>query len=139
MWEIDTYKLKPSRVALIDGEQEDLEFYDLPILFTGFTALETRVIGSFVGIDKANQTENYFHAIVNESSYSRFINRKQSYPETLRSAYYLYLVQWYDAHQDPRVYEITFEEIPAKYRPKEEGYCPKSRPRAWGGNPHKKK
>ena len=125
MWEIDAHKLRRPRVALIDGEQEDLEFYDLPILFTGFNALESRVLGSFVGIDRAKRAETYFHAIVDEGSYIRFVNRRQNYPETLRNAYYLYLVQWLKGSEAPLVYEITFNEIPERYRPKEEGYCPK--------------
>jgi hypothetical protein len=122
MWMPDRSKsLTKPDAALIDRDYEDLLFYDYPILFTGVNSLSDRIIGSFV--EHKNGIESHLHAVVDEKTFSSFINRKISYPQVLQRAYHLFLLHW-TGEEHPTVYWLNYDEIPEVYRPDELAWCP---------------
>lgn len=122
MWDISEDKQVFDDLAMIDGEREDLLYYDVPILFTGRNSQGKTIIGSFIDIDETQDTENYLHAVINQQTFDLFNTGSISYPEALRQAIQLYAVSWFDAAKKPRIFALTFNDIPQAYRPKEEAF-----------------
>lgn len=107
--------------ALIERDYEDLLFYDFPILFTGINSLNNRILGSLV--EHKDGLESYLHSVIDEKTYSDFINRKISYPQVLQLAANLYLLHW-TGEETPTVFWLNYGDIPESYKPDELAWCP---------------
>jgi hypothetical protein len=122
MWMPNPSKLlKRADVALISRDYEDLLFYNYPILFTGLNNINDRILASFV--ENKEGVESYLHSIIDEKTYSSFINRKINYPQVLKEAHQLFLVHW-TGEITPTVYWQNYEDIPDIYHPNELAFCP---------------
>jgi hypothetical protein len=120
MWIPNQPKLPDeTELPLIDRGYQDLLFDDRPILFTGISKAGERVIGS--SVEEGRGVESFLHAIVSLQDYAEFTSRRINYPQLLRQASRLFLIQWSDK---PCGYLISFYDIPAAYRPSEEAFCP---------------
>ncbi|WP_437898946.1 hypothetical protein [Sorangium sp. So ce124] len=106
---------------LIASDYEVLHFDEMPILFTGTTKYQARVIASSVEEDE--DTDRFFHVIVTADEYSSFLRRRVTYRELLLRAGSVFVV---DRRSGGRVavYLVPIAEIPDEYLPLEDSYCP---------------
>lgn len=122
MWKPEESKaLAQFDAALIERDYADLLFADFPVLFTGRNRAGSRILGSSVEEERA--TEASLHAEVSDETFDDFVARRISYPEALRRARSLYLIHR-TGGEPPKVWGITFSDIPEEYRPHETAFCP---------------
>ncbi|WP_433927014.1 hypothetical protein AB3662_28905 [Sorangium cellulosum] len=106
---------------LIVSDYEVLHFDEMPILFTGTTKYQARVIAS--SVEEDDDTDRFFYVIVTADTYSSFIRRRISYREIILRARSIFVV---DKGTGGRVtvYVVPVEDIPDEYLPLEDSYCP---------------
>lgn len=101
-----------------------LHYDQEPILFTGFNNKNSRIIGSAVETNYELRYEIHFHTIVAQSVYKDFINKKISYRKILSDSGFLFAVKSSFDETSVEVYAVNFEEIPEKFLPSPDSFCP---------------
>lgn len=124
MWRLKTPKPAEARLARIVSNYEVLLEHDEPVLFTGTTELGVRALASSVDEDPQARIERFLYSLLDDSTYSKFVNRKLSYREVLESAPGLFVADQ-NGHNEAVFSYIRFDEIPERYKPSPTSYLPK--------------
>ena len=111
-------------IPFIINEYSILHYDEEPILFSGLNRYNTRVIASSVDKDTRNKKEIFFYTLIDEVSYTDFVKGKVSYRDILSKSESIFLLQSSFNNESRSVYLISFHDIPEKYIPLEDSYCP---------------
>lgn len=123
MWKLKQQKPVEARLVTITANYDVLLEHELPVLFTGTTELGVRVLASSVDEDPRSGVERFFYSLIGDVIFSSFINRKISYREVLESATALFISDR-TASGEEAFSIISFDEIPARYRPAPNSFLP---------------
>lgn len=113
------------KIALIEGDPKVFVFDVVPILFTGRNKYRNHVIGKSVTEDEAKGLERYFHLVVTESEFRRFMTGFASYLDLLQEADRIYVVDKQVKSGITKVGLIPFGKIPKKFLPTQYSYFPR--------------
>lgn len=111
-------------LPIIVSNYRELLFDEVPILFTGTNRFGTFIIGSSVDEDYSIGIERYFHIIVEKVDYFRFLKREVTYHALLQDAKPIFILDRLVSDGAYVVSQISFDEIPAEYRPSQDTLCP---------------
>ncbi len=115
MWLPDQVRrINRTEVAIIKHDYEELLYHDFPVLFSGKNELHERLVCSFV--ENTGTLESYLHSVVDEKTYSSFVNQRINYSDVLQMAKYIFAVHW-SSEESPTAYWLNYEDIPENYRP----------------------
>lgn len=126
MWRLKRPKPVEARLVSIVSNYEVLLEHEEPVLFTGTTELGVRVLASSVDEDYRSRVERFLYSLIDDPTYSKFVNRKVSYRAVLESAVGLFVADQ-NSHNEAAFTSITFSEIPERYRPAESSFLPKAK------------
>jgi len=107
---------------LIAQDYEVLHYDEMPILFTGITRYQARVLCS--SVDEDMDLDRFFHVIVTPDTYSRFLRRKISYRDIIAQSQTIFIVDMPADGRAPSVFMVDVAAIPSEYMPLEDSYCP---------------
>lgn len=124
MWHLPEHKRRNTNIPIITQGWQEILHYDGPVLFTGYNALKSRVIGSLVEYEADTKEQKYVHAIIDRGTYVSYLRGEISYFHVLKNAWDLFGLVWARQSESPTVYQIEFEDIPSEYRPDEDSFCP---------------
>lgn len=124
------FRIAPSKrirtdAPLIVHNYLELLVNEMPILFAGTNRFGNTVIGSSVDEDYRKGIERFFHIVVGTSDYFVFLRREITYRSLLERAAPIYVLDRIAGQDEPEIYQIEFDTIPAEYRPHEESFCPR--------------
>src|SRR5262245_12462076 len=126
MFALAQNKMVPSEFALIERDYTVLLFDEVPILFTGISKFNSRIIGTSIDEDYQIGVEWYFHLLVTDDEYDSYIRRRVSYFTLLSQAGAVYVVEIQRELDKVKVYLIAFSDIPKEYHPLESSYFPRT-------------
>ncbi len=96
---------------------------EFPILFSGLNAAGERIVGSFIE-EHAAGGANYFHALVREQDFFRFLHQDISYRDLLKGADRVYLLTKSAKGLVLNAQNIKFSAIPADILALASAFCP---------------
>jgi hypothetical protein len=113
----DMHLIESNRTVLLSDGDND-------ILYTGTNKYGNRILGSIVLEDDDSQYLRYLHILLTDDLYYQFIYRKISLLQILRNVEHFFVVDFrYDGTEADHSL-MSLEDIPPKYRPLENSYCP---------------
>ncbi len=116
-----TYKVD-SEIPLIIDNYVVIHFDEIPILYTGTNEYGDRIIGSIC--QETETVTRYIHTIVKNKEYSKFITKKISYRNSLKNSKRIFILDKNLSNQIIASYELPIEQLPDKYFPHEDSFCP---------------
>lgn len=124
MFEIKTSSIK-NDLPVIVSNYSTILFDEEPILFSGTNKYGNIILGSFVDEDDSAGFHRFFHALIDDATYSNFVHKKISYLEILKNEKTpIYVVDKKYDNSIINIFLIDFTEIPQQYIPLENSYCP---------------
>lgn len=102
-----------------------LHFDEYPILFIGKNDESEGIIGSFIGENEADNTLKYFHSIASIYVATRFLNRKITYLDVLKTAATISIVTKDYNDKILHIEEQNFLDIDPSFLPLAFALCPK--------------
>lgn len=124
MFSVDGKKPSPTTMPIITDNHHVILFHEVPILFTGTNEFGNHIIGSSVDEDYEKGFERYYHIIVTINDFSSYIHRKATYRSLLEKARPIYVIDKYVESGLTKIYEYTIGEIPKRWLPAVDTYCP---------------
>jgi hypothetical protein len=122
LFEIKKHKSIVTDLPIITANHLILLSDENPILYTGSNKYGNKILGIIVE-ESDDYSLHYFHVIINDETYYKFIDRKLTLRNILQSANLLFII----STKNGRVFDsniISFDEIPEDYLPLENSYCP---------------
>ena len=113
-----------SKLPLIVSDFDILLFDDEPILFTGKNEKGDYIIGTSIEDDDDRKIQWYFHTVVDEAVYRKFIDRQITYLNILKNSDRIFIIGKAYDNSFVKIYYINFADIPSDYLPLENSYCP---------------
>jgi hypothetical protein len=101
-----------------------LHYDQEPILFTGFNKKGNRIIASSVETNIDEHYELFFHSIIDEQQYISFITKKITYRDILIDVGLIFTIKMPFDQSNVEVFATTFTDIPDKFIPSIDSYCP---------------
>lgn len=125
MFKIEENRNISSDLPIITDNYEVLHFDEFPILFIGSNGYGNKILGSLACEDEEDDSIfRYFQSIVSNEVFFKFINKKTSYLEALKSSSSIFILDKDINDKIISIYHIAFEEIPQDYRPLSNSFCP---------------
>ncbi len=125
MFKINNNRNILSDLPIITDNYEVLHFDEFPILFIGLNRYGNKILGSLVCEDEEDDNLfRYFQSIVTNEVHSKFINKKISYLEALKSSTSIFVLDKNINDKILAVFHVSYEEIPEDYLPLANSFCP---------------
>lgn len=112
-------------LPVIVSNYKVLLFDEMPILFAGTNLYGNRILASIIDEDFTNKVTRFLYSIVDEKNYINFISGKITYFEILNIVKNKFFVDETFAG-DIFVFPISYDDIPVKYLPSEDSFCPEA-------------
>ncbi|MBL7920453.1 MAG: hypothetical protein JNJ40_09075 [Bacteroidia bacterium] len=122
MFEYTQHKALISDLPIITDNYLKLLADEYPILYTGTNRYGNRILGSIIE-ESDDFIVYYFHTIIDDETYYKFIDKKITLREIFKNSNTLFIVT-YKGGKLGENNIIAFNEIPSDYLPLENSYCP---------------
>lgn len=124
MFKIEKEPTKTS-LPIIKSNYKSLLYDEGSILFSGRNYLGTRILGSIADEDYELRKLRYFHILLSESDYTKFILKKTTYRELiLQNANDIFVVDYPYDKSSYEIFRLNLNQIPNEYIPLEKSFCP---------------
>ena len=123
MFKITIKPLKTNDWKIVTN-YEELYFYEIPMLFTGFNKKNQRIMASSVYEDFENKIERFFYIIISEPLFEKFLQQKITLLQILQNNQPFFVVDEAFDRSKSTVYNVNHNDIPPKYLPLEDSYYP---------------
>lgn len=111
------HRIAENRHVIADDEGRDF-------IYSGTNSLGNRILGVFISSIE-NRGSAFFHIIVKDPDYIKYINRDASFLELLQGSEARFVVEYDKNNEEVRSSWIDYDSIPADYLPGPKSLCPR--------------
>lgn len=123
MFSINPIRKVTTNLPEITNNYLELLSDENPILFTGTNSLGNRILGVIVGESDDDFSIRYFHVIIEDRDYYKFIGREITLRKLIEKSEILFVIDCIGETIKEK-FLLPFSEIPQEYLPLNNSYCP---------------